>query len=102
MGISQGTVSNYIYGVHDVSWAANLRLASNLNFDEAKRSEMAQKFTFGQQPSDKKPRLPGGAKTEEHLDAVLDHEEESRQRRDAKKSNGEGNGPGADGGPSKD
>lgn len=37
------------------------------------------------------PSLPGGAKTEEHLDAVLDHEEELRQRRDAKKSNGEGN-----------
>lgn len=37
------------------------------------------------------PSLPGDAKTEEHLDAVLDHEEELRQRRDAKKSNGEGN-----------
>lgn len=39
------------------------------------------------------PALPGGAKNEEHLDAVLDHEEDIRQRRD----NGEGNGPGGSG-----
>lgn len=37
------------------------------------------------------PSLPGGAKTEEHLDVLLDHEDELRARRDASKSNGEGN-----------
>ncbi len=37
------------------------------------------------------PKLPGGAKTEEHLDAVLDHEAEVRERQ---KNEGEGNGPG--------
>ena len=42
---------------------------------------------------DDDPDLPAGAKNEEHLDAVLDHEEELRRRRDS----GEGNGPGGSG-----
>lgn len=42
---------------------------------------------------EEEPRLPGGAKTEEHLDAVLDHEAELRKRR-AGEIGEEGNGPG--------
>ncbi len=40
------------------------------------------------------PKLPGGARTEEHLDAVLDHEAEVRERQKAGETEGEGNGPG--------
>lgn len=39
-------------------------------------------------------QLPGGARTEEHLDAVLDHEAEVRERQKAGETEREGNGPG--------
>lgn len=41
------------------------------------------------------PQLPGGAKTEEHLDAVLDHEAELRERQEAREREGSGPGGGA-------
>lgn len=36
------------------------------------------------------PRFPGGARAEEHFDAILEHEDEKRERRETDESRGEG------------
>lgn len=56
--------------------------------------------TFGMQVNELtagtffEPQLPAGARNEEHFDAVLDHEDELRERQESEKRKGEKNGTG--------
>lgn len=76
-GVNEITISNIERGRQKPAARTLRKLATALGIE-------VRDLTVGS-----KPRFPGGAESEEHLDAVLDHEDELRKRREAeRKENG--------------
>jgi transcriptional regulator with XRE-family HTH domain len=83
-GVNEITISNVERGKQRPSARTLRKLAKAFGMEVR---ELTAGTTF-------KPQLPGGARSEEHLDAILDHEEEQRARREA--GRGESDGPGGE------
>lgn len=95
--VSQGTVSNWIVARYDVPWRPMVLLSDYLELDEQGRRDLAMHYLYGQEPvfaeDPNKGRLPGGARSEQDLDEVLDYESERRARRAAEEGeNGRSSG----------
>lgn len=78
-GVNEITISNIERGRQKPAARTLRKLAAALEVE-------VRDLTVGEGP-----RFPGGAQSEEHLGAVLDHEDELRQRREAEGGDG---GPG--------
>jgi transcriptional regulator with XRE-family HTH domain len=83
-GVNEITISNVERGRQKPSARTLRKLAKT--FDMEVRELTAGTFF--------EPQFPGGAKSEEHFDAILDHEDELRERRETQKNEGEEDGPG--------